>query len=98
MAIDWSIIGREHVIKACDLLLKGKERSPTKAKGLFVVIEGQQLPAKQVVRLAYCLASKLSVESAPKFSSGEGTVKLLQRLGFAVDRISPTKPPQPPSV
>ena len=49
MALDWSTIKPGHVSKACDLLLKGREHPPARAKGLFVVIEGQRLPAKHVL-------------------------------------------------
>ena len=98
MALDWSTVKGEHVSNACELLLKGRGHPRASAKGLFVVIEGQRLPAKHVLRLAYCLANELSPEAAPKFASGEGTVKLLQRLGFAVERtLSRTSPQQPES-
>jgi hypothetical protein len=56
------------------------------AKGLFVAFGDKRLPAKHAVRLAYCLANDLPLDTELRFSSGEGTVKLLQRLGFTVER------------
>lgn len=91
MALDWSTIKAEHVMKACDLLLKGDHRPRVQPKGLFLIYRDQRFPAKHAVRLAYCLANKLPLETALKFSSGEGTVKLLRGLGFAVERAFPEK-------
>ena len=96
MVLDWSTIQAHHVTKAGELLLRGHEQPRAKAKVLFVLIEGKPLPAKHVLRLAYCLANKLPLESAPKFASGEGTIKVLQRLGFSVERTTVTKGTQDP--
>jgi len=86
VALDWSTITAEHVKKAGSAL--SAERSPSsKTSGLFVVVEDKRLPAKPVLRMAYCLANRISLESAPKFSSGEATLRVLQRLGFAVERV-----------
>ena len=92
MALDWSTVTPEHATKACDLLLKDPKNASGRATGLFVVIDGQRLPAKRVLRLAYALANKLSPESVPRFASGEGTLKALQRLGLTVERIASDKP------
>ena len=89
MALDWSTVTPEHARKACDLLLKDLENVGGKATGLFVLTDGQRLPAKKVLRLAYALANKLSTDSVPKFASGESTLKTLQRLGLTVQRITP---------
>ena len=91
MALDWSSVTPEHARTACDLLLKDPKNTGGKATGLFVVTNGQRLPAKRVLRLSYALANKLSIDSVPKFASGESTIKTLQRLGLTVERIGSHK-------
>lgn len=86
MALNWSTVKREHVERACGLLIAGEHRPRVPAKGLFVLLDGQRLPAKHTLRLAYCLANNLPLSAELKFSSGEGTVKLLEKLGFATER------------
>jgi hypothetical protein len=88
--MDWSTIHREHVAQACDLLAAGQHRPRVSAKGLFVIRQNQRLPAKQVIRLAYCIANSLPLDTDPKFASGEGTLKLLRALGFEVTRMERT--------
>ena len=86
MALNWKSVKAEHVARACELLLKeGGKRNA--AKGIFVLFDGQRLPAKHAVRLAYCLANGLPHDSKLKFSSGDGTVNLLQKLDFSVERV-----------
>jgi hypothetical protein len=87
VALDWSRVRPEHITAACKLLLRGESRPRAKAKGIFVVFEGQSLPAKHVLRLAYCLANEITPESAPKFASGESTLSRLRALGFSVERL-----------
>ena len=96
MALDWSTIKSEHVTKACELIVKGSQVPRVGAKGLCLAYQDQRLPAKHVVRLAYCLANGLSFESKLKFASGEGTIRLLHGLGFEVVRLSSTNSPGVP--
>ena len=86
MALDWRTVKPQHVSQACDLLVKGNSRPRAPAKGIFLVYGGDRLPAKHAVRIAYCLANKLPLDSKLKFSSGQGTVNLLRALGFNVER------------
>jgi hypothetical protein len=86
VALNWRSVRAEHVARACDLLLTGQHRPKAQAKGLLVTYQGQQLPAKHVLRLAYCLANGLPLESKLKFSSREGTLARLKALGFPEER------------
>ena len=88
MAFDRSKITRDYVSKACELLVCGEHPARTQAKGLFIIFNGQRLPAKHVIRLAYCLANGLAIGSQPKFASGQGTLDFLRRLGFTVERTA----------
>jgi hypothetical protein len=86
MTLDWKTVRSEHVAKACQLVASGT--SPrAKAKGIFVLRNGARLPAKHVLRVAYCIANGLPLNSTLKFSSGEGTVSRLRGLGFEVEYI-----------
>ena len=89
MALKWSTVKREHVTRACELLVAGDHRPRAQAKGIFVAFGGKRLPAKHALRLAYCLANNLELDANVQFASGEGTVKLLQALGFTVERALP---------
>ena len=84
MKLDWNTVGREHVERACELVLEGKHGPRSQAKGIFVVSKGQQLPAKHVLRLAYLLANGMPMETKLTFSSGEGTTRRLRGMGFEV--------------
>ena len=56
MTMKWDIVTREHLVLACESLKA--DRMPTAAlRSLVVVFQGQELPAKKVVKIAYCLAS-----------------------------------------
>ena len=87
MALNWSSVTSENVTEACELVLKGEHRPKVGAKGIFVIFKEQQLPAKHVARLAYCLANRLPLDSKLKFSSGDGIINLLQKRGQVVTRV-----------
>lgn len=87
MALDWKTVKAEHVAKACELAASGESLPRPKAKGIFVIRNGERLPAKHVLRLAYCVAHGLPLSTPLKFSSGESTVSRLRSLGFDVDRL-----------
>jgi hypothetical protein len=88
VALNWSTVKAEHVSKACDLLLNGEQLPRSKAKGIFILHANKELPAKHVVRIAYCLANSLPLGTSLKFSSGDGVVNLIRKLGFDVRRTT----------
>lgn len=83
----WDIVTREHLVKACESL-KAERMPATRLRTLVVVFQGQELSAKKVVKIAYCLANGIPIESNLKFASGEGTLNLLRRRGFEVKRLA----------
>jgi hypothetical protein len=91
MALRWSTVKREHVAKACDLILSGQHQPRASAKGLFLLYGEQRLPVKHALRLAYCLANELPLDTPVKFASGEGSLNLLRRLAFTVSRQASQK-------
>lgn len=97
MALNWDTIQAQHVRLACEMVASGQHAPRAKAKGIFVVHDGQRLPAKHVLRLAYLVANNMPLDASLKFSSGEGTINRLKSLGLTVERVQSseeTKEPQ----
>jgi len=86
MPLHWDAVRAEHVRRACELVVSGQHPPRSKAKELFITHEGQHLPAKHVLRLAYLLANQLPLDSDLRFASGEGTIRRLRGLGFTATR------------
>lgn len=86
MSLNWQTVRAIDVEQACQLVGSGTQRVRTPSKGIFLIRNGQPLPAKHVLRLAYCVANKLPLDTKLRFASGDGTVNLLRRLGFEVER------------
>ena len=82
MGLNWKSVKAAHVTQACEALLKsaGARAKPQGYKG-------KQLPAKVILRTAYCLANNVPPETKLKFSSGEGSLQLLRSLGFQAERL-----------
>jgi hypothetical protein len=95
VALDWSIIKPEHVTKAAELISAKLQHREPKSKGLLVEVRGNTLPAKGVLRLAYSLAHGIPVDAVPKFASGDGTLRILEELGFKVGRVPASSTPAP---
>lgn len=89
--MDWSSVRAPHVSQACDTLVKSVRPVP-KPRGLVVNYNNHQLPAKAVLRLAYCIANNLPHESKLKFASGESSLQLLRTLGFRAERMENAHP------
>jgi len=85
MALNWKSITADHVNAA--LKQVGETRSGNRTSGLIAFEVNRALPAKEVLRVAYQLANRLPVNTELKFSSGDGTLKVLQNLGFRAERI-----------
>jgi hypothetical protein len=86
MKMNWASVKAHHVNQACDALLKSSRAHPWPGS-LIVTYNGQQLPAKAVLRLAYCFANNISTETNLQFSSGENSLALLRSLGFHAGRL-----------
>jgi hypothetical protein len=86
MSLNWRSVRATDVEQACQLVESGSQPTRTPSKGIFLIWNGNPLPAKHVLRLAYCIANKLPLDSKLKFSSGDGSINLLRSLGFEVER------------
>jgi hypothetical protein len=90
VSLNWKSVSAEHVRAA--IAQAAASRTHRRATGLVLLDGDRALPAKDILRTAYCLANKLSSESDIKFSSGDGTLNILRRLGFKAERReTPTK-------
>ncbi len=87
-------ITREHVEQAC---LEFLRRGPPRGGGsYFIRFDGQDLPAKLILKEAYRLANDREV-SSKEFSGGTYTARILEALGLEVvvrERLRPTSPAQ----
>jgi hypothetical protein len=54
---------------------------------LVVKYKDKKLPAKAILRMAYCLANNIPSDTKLKFSSGEGCLSLFRSLGFHAGRL-----------
>ncbi len=61
--------------------------SNDRSKGLVLIDGSRTYSAKEVLRAAYRLANKLPIDSVVKFSSGDGTLNVLTKLGFEAKRL-----------
>ena len=86
MGLNWKSVTAVHVTQACEALLKSTGPR-AKPRGLIVTYKNRQLPAKIILRTAYCFANNISPETKLKFSSGEGTIQRLRSLGFHAERL-----------
>jgi hypothetical protein len=91
MGLNWKSVKAAHVTQACEAFLKSAGPEP-KPRGLVVTYKDKQLPAKAILRMAYCLANSIPSETKLKFSSGEGSLQLFQSLGFRAERLQTNHP------
>jgi hypothetical protein len=89
MSLNWESVRAADVEQACRLVESGQEPARTPPKGISICIiqNGHRLPAKHVLKLAYCIANRLPLGSRLEFASGDSTIKLLRSLGFEVERV-----------
>lgn len=68
-------------------MLRAGQRVPAvKKAGLYVRFGTVDLPAKEVLGIAFRLANGLPPDAKLRFSSGEGTITRLRALGFEAGR------------
>ena len=85
MSLNWKSIGTEHVRQACEKV--ASQRASSRTSGIVIWHHDRALPAKEVLRVAYRLANELSDDAEVRFSSGDGTLRVLSERGFKVERL-----------
>jgi hypothetical protein len=86
VSLNWKSLSAAHIKQACSMLLSKQSVPAVKKAGLYVRFQAVDLPAKEVLRIAYRLANDLSPEAKLRFSSGEGAISRLRALGFEAGR------------
>lgn len=89
MPLNWKSISSDHVREACERLAAMRSHKP--ATGIVVWHKEQTLPAKELLRIAYRIANGLPENAELRFSSGDATLRLLNHLGFKVERLGSTR-------
>jgi hypothetical protein len=91
MKLNWKSVQAAHVNQACEALFNSRVLE-NKPRGLVVIYKDRRFPAKTVLRMAYCLANNIPLETKLKFASSEGSLQLLRTLGFRAERLEITTP------
>jgi hypothetical protein len=91
MKLNWKSVKAAHVTRACETVLNSGGARP-KPGGLIVIYKDIKLPAKTILRIAYCLANNIPSETRLKFASSEGSLQLLRSLGFRAERLQTNHP------
>jgi hypothetical protein len=86
MKLNWKSVKAAHVARACEAVLNSAGAEP-KPGGLIVIYKDKRLPAKTILRIAYCLANDIPSETKLKFASSEGSFQFLRSLGFQAERF-----------
>jgi hypothetical protein len=92
MGLNWASVKADHVTQACEMLLHSAVPRSKLGSNLVVSYRGKHLPAKAVLRLAYCLANNIGSEKQLKFASGETSIQRLRSLGFQAERFKIDNP------
>jgi hypothetical protein len=85
MALNWKSVTAEHVRQACRRVSDASRT--VKSSGIIVWDGDRSLSAKEVLRVAYRLANGLPDSTELRFSSGDGSISILRRLGFRAERV-----------
>lgn len=86
MALNWKSVTAEHVPEAIQQV--GTSQAKNRTSGLVLLDGSRAYSAKEVLRVAYRFANKLPNGTVVKFSSGDGTLNVLVKLGFDAKRLT----------
>src|SRR5262249_51728658 len=92
MRVDFSCVTSDHVTDACRLVIDNGVPVRRNARSRFLAFEGQHLPAKYGLGLAYKLATGRGL-GANDYTGGLASGSVLERLGFQVLRSEPGRRP-----
>ena len=86
MKLNWKSVKAVHVTQACEALLNSAGPG-AKPRGLVVIYKDKQLPAKLILRMAYCLANNIPSETKLKLRQVDVLVSQGQSMGEAIRQI-----------
>ena len=81
MKLNWKSVKAAHVTRACEAILNSAGAEP-KPGDLIVIYKDKRLPAKTILRIAYCLANDIPSEPKLKFASSEVVFNFCGRWDF----------------
>ena len=84
MAIDWSKVMKNHIEEACRRYDTGENRPKHPARTTFLLLDGEQYPAKFIRGLAYEIATGYKL-SSDDYSGGAETARFFEKLGYSVE-------------
>jgi len=85
MAIDWTPVRKEHLLRACQLYDEGKDRPSHPAQNTFLLVNQRRYPAKYIRGLGYQVATSQRLNPSTDYSGGWETVRYFNRLGFDIE-------------
>ena len=84
MAIDWSRVLKNHIKEACRRYDAEENRPTHPARTTFLILDGEQYPAKFIRGLAYEIATGHKL-SSDDYSGGAETARFFEKLGYSVE-------------
>ena len=84
MTIDWSKVLETHIKEACRRYDAEENRPTHPARTTFLVLDGEQYPAKFIRGLAYEIATGHKL-SSDDYSGGAETARFFEKLGYSVE-------------
>lgn len=85
MAIDWRVVGVEHIVQACELYDSGNAAPIRPAQNTFLRFDGNEYPAKFIRGLAYKIATGIELDPSRDYAGGMETVRFYSSLGLVTD-------------
>jgi hypothetical protein len=85
VTLNWKSVTADNIREAMKQV--GASKFANRKLGLVLIDKSNVYLAKEILRVAYRLANKLPRDSVVKFSSGDGTLNVLTKLGFDAKRL-----------
>ena len=84
VTIDWSKVLKNHIKEACRRYDAEEDRPTHPARTTFLILDGEQYPAKFIRGLAYEIATGHKL-SSDDYSGGAETARFFEKLGYSVE-------------
>lgn len=80
MKIDWSVVKKTHIFKACKKYVSDNKKKT--ARNTFLVIGKNKYPAKFIRGLSYQISTGSALNPNVDYSGGKETIRFFSKLGF----------------
>ncbi|HPD61523.1 MAG TPA: hypothetical protein PKV48_07185, partial [Thermodesulfobacteriota bacterium] len=85
MPVNWSVVKKIHVEKACDRIDAGIEKPSRSARNTFLLHRGKRYDAKFVRGLAYQLSTGSMLNPSLEYNGGAETARFFKNLGYTIE-------------